>query len=628
LVGIVVVCLGALLLTLISGWKPNLGLDLQGGVSVVLKPVQRGTTKQTFSADKLEQTKDIIEKRVNGIGVAEPDVSVQGQTIVIAIPGLKNQKGVLDLVGKTAELRFRPVLEQPTGAPPANAESKIATLRKKLNIPDGVTAQQIYDDELAKSSTTTATGADGQPIAVTPDASTTTAVAAETPTTTAANGEGTGGKSSAKVGHFRDQDTTTTTAAATTTAADATTTTVAGGTTTTTVFVPKNQWSVDVSSKDFAELFQLEAAVTASKAEVTKAEDDLEKKEVTLYGKADKDGNRLKYKLGATLLKGKAIKDASASLNQQGAWVVNPVFKDGADGIDLFNAAAAQCNSGTSDVCPGLFPSSETGGKVGALAVVLDGEVISAPAINAASFSADRVEISGMNDQEEANDLALALKYGSLPVELEPQQLQTVSATLGSGALHAGLIAGLVGLGLVALYIIAYYRLLGVVTLASLLLSSALMYSIISYFGAKQGLALTLSGIVGIIVSVGVSLDSSVVYFENLKEDVRNGSTLRSTVDRSFTDAYSTIVKADSSSLIGAAILYFLSVGPVKGFAFYLALSTLLDLIMAYFFIRPATAALARSSLNQKPTLFGIPVDRPAASVPKPQEEANEGEVG
>ena len=167
------------------------------------------------------------------------------------------------------------------------------------------------------------------------------------------------------------------------------------------------------------------------------------------------------------------------------------------------------------------------------------------------------------------------------------------------------------------LFLIAYYRLLGLLTVGSLLCSSALLASIIRAFGEWQGLTLTLAGIVGIIVSIGVSLDSSVVYFENLKEDVRAGRTLRTTVGKSFTDAYGTIAKADFSSLIGATVLYVLSVGPVKGFAFYLALSTILDLVMAYFFLRPATALLARSGLGLRPALFGIGGVAVDATTPK-----------
>ena len=405
----------------------------------------------------------------------------------------------------------------------------------------------------------------------------------------------------------RRQSTTTTAAeAATTTAAPTATTTTAPGTvTTTTVYVPKNQWGIDVTDANFAKLYQLDQAVNNDAEKATAPADDKADAEVVLLGQPDTDGTRVKYKLGPTLLTGRAIETASAGL-ANGKWVVNPVYKDGKDGIDLFNKAAALCNAGAPE-CPGIA-AGEGGAQVGQLAVVLDGEVISAPAINAASFSRDQIQISGSFTEQSSKDLALALRYGSLPLELEPQTVQTVSATLGSGALRSGIIAGLIGLGVVVLYVIAYYRLLGAITVGSLILTAALLWAVVGLLGHYSGLALSLAGIVGIIVSIGVSLDSSVVYFENLKEDVMHGRSLRSAVDRSFDQAWGTIIKADVSSLIGAIILYVLSVGPVKGFAFYLALSTVIDLVLAYMFIRPATVLAARSKLGLRPALFGIPM--------------------
>jgi len=243
------------------------------------------------------------------------------------------------------------------------------------------------------------------------------------------------------------------------------------------------------------------------------------------------------------------------------------------------------------------------------MAIVLDSVVLTAPSINNASFARNSITISGAFTEQKAKDVATALRYGSLPLILEPQQVQTVSATIGKGALRAALIAGLIGLGFVALWMLFYYRILGAVTIVALTMSAMMMWTIISFLGTQVGLTLTLAGIVGIIVSIGVSLDSSVVHFENLKEDVRNGRSLRSTVDHSFATAFSTTVKADVSSLIGAVILYLLSIGPVRGFALFLAISTCLDLLTAYFFNRPVVALLGRTSWANHPEWFGIPVD-------------------
>lgn len=603
LITLVVIVVGLFMATLIVGNKPNLGLDLQGGVSVVLKPVVQGKANSNVPKESLEQTKSIIEKRVNAIGVGEPDVTIQGSTIVVQIPGIKDQQRALDLVGKTAELRFRPVL-QSTGTLRSKAEqksddAKITKLRAELNIPADSTAAAILKEE-----------ADARAPAPSDATVTTTPPAAISPTDST-TGSGTGGSRSAK---GRRQ------APTTTAAVDPVATTTAPAPTTTIDPTPKNSAGVKVfldssgePNPKFRDLVQLEQTRAGEKAGLTKPEDDLKDKPVTLADRSDridtKTGKSLGreiYSLGpvfsvvpgkAPYLTGKGIEDASAGV-ENGEWVVRPVFKEGPEGIDLFNAASAKCFAGDPTICPSKR-----------LAIVLDGRVISAPTIQTASFQRDQIQITGSFDSTSGNDLALSLRYGSLPLTLVPQQVETVSATLGQGALRAGLIAGALGLLLVAAYVFAYYRLLGLVTIGSLLLSSMSLWVIISFFGRVQGLTLTLSGIVGIIVSIGVSIDSSVVYFETLKEDVRGGRTLRTAVDKSFSVAYTTIVKADLSSLIGATILYVLSVGPVRGFAFFLGLATILDLFFAYFFMRPAVAVLGRSKLGHTPARFGIPLD-------------------
>ncbi len=182
----------------------------------------------------------------------------------------------------------------------------------------------------------------------------------------------------------------------------------------------------------------------------------------------------------------------------------------------------------------------------------------SAPTIQTASFEKDDIQISGSFTESEAKDLALALDYGSLPVNLEPQTVRTVSPTLGEDSLKAGLAAGLLGLVLVCLYMIFYYRALGIVVVLGLCVWAALLYSIISYLGV----ALSLAGVTGIVVSVGVTVDSYVVYFERLKDEVKAGRTLRSSTERAFSRAFRTILAADISSFIGAIVLFQLTVGP------------------------------------------------------------------
>ena len=620
LVATVFVIGGLFVLTLSLGYRPNLGLDLQGGVSVVLQPVVDGENATEVSKESLDQTKQIIEKRVNALGVGEPEVTTQGSTIVVQLPGIKDQERALELVGKTAELRFRPVVQNLAPAPTEDDQERIEELRAEMKVPEGTSALDVYNaEQTARGLPTIPDPGAPQPPAdpnaapaqVDPNAApATTAPATTAPPTTAATGDGTGGSRSAKVAKLRRQDPTTTTP-----------TTAPPPTTTTTIDpAPKNQYGVSVYAgpdgsidEKLQELLQLETASQQADLQTTPPEDDAADATVVLDGSPeDVDGKTVmpRYQLGATLLTGRAIEDAEAKLGgSAGAqWVVNPVFREGPDGIDLFNLAAGKCNSGGAE-CP-----------TQQLAIVLDGQVISAPTINEATFDRDKIEISGSFTEASAKDLATALRFGSLPLTLEAQQVQTVSATLGEGALQAVLIAGAIGIFLVIGYMVLYYRLLGTVTFGALVLQAMLLWSLVSLFGEWFGLTLTLAGIVGIVISVGVSLDSSIVFYESLKEDVRGGRTVRSAVDGSFSAAYGTIIKADMSSLIGAAVLYMLSIGPVRGFAFFLGVSTILDLVMAYVFTRPSVRLMARSGLGNRPPLFGIPVDdAPEAPVEAPE---------
>ena len=309
-----------------------------------------------------------------------------------------------------------------------------------------------------------------------------------------------------------------------------------------------------------------------------------------------KDGREnARYSLGPAAVVGSAVKTAQAEFNQNsGEWSVRVDFTG--DGGDKFKAISQSCVNRDA-TCPN-----------DQLAIVLDGVVQSAPTIQSdllTNFN-NTAQITGNFTQKEAKNLATVLRFGALPVQLERQAVQTVSATLGNDSLKAGIIAGAVGLGLVLLYMIAYYRALGIVVGIGLCVSGALLWSIVSYLGAKHGLALTLAGATGIIVSVGVTVDSYVVYFERLKDEIRSGKSVRSSVDRGFKRAYRTILAADLVSFIAAAVLYFLTVGPVRGFAFYLGLSTLLDLVTAYFFTRPMVVLLGRNRLFTEARFFGV----------------------
>ena len=339
---------------------------------------------------------------------------------------------------------------------------------------------------------------------------------------------------------------------------------------------------------------------------MTGPEDRTPEGNVTL---TDEEG--LVYELGPVALTGSALSGATAGL-QGTAWTVSPIFKAGENGIDKFNEIAAKCFAGD-PTCPAL----QQGGN-GQLGIVLDGVVLSAPSINVGSFERDQISISGSFDRESAESLAISLRFGSLPVELRPQQAETVSATLGQGALEAGIIAGLVGLLLALVYLSLYYRFLALVAAGGLVLAGAALWTIMSWVGAT----VTLAGLVGIVVSIGVTVDSAVVYFETIKESVRAGATVRGAAGRAFDDAWSTIVKANVSSLIGAVILYWLAVGPVRGFAFYLGAMTVLDLIAMYVFVFPATLVVSRSKLGERLSWLGIPTPAPDPSPTAPAASA------
>ncbi len=443
---ILLLAVGGLAAVLATHSKPLLGLDLQGGASVVLAPVKGAKA----SSETIDQAISIIRQRVDGVGVAEPDITRQGSNVVIQLPGVKDTDRVLALVGQTAQLRFRPVIS--TQPKPAAGQ------------PD--------------------------PVPVTPRE---------------------GDKPEAKV------------------------------------VLPGRQGSRDAI-----------------------------------------------FELGPALADGTIVATAKAVAPQtSGDWKVS--FQLTGKGAGIFDGIAAKCYPKPDPaVCP-----------TGSLGIVLDGVVKSAPSINTDKFNGTG-EISGTFSEREAKDLALVLRYGSLPVEFTKERSEAVSASLGKESLQAGLVAGAVGLGLVLIYMVLYYRALGVVVMLGLCVSGALLYSILTYLSKSSGLALSLAGATGVIVSVGVTVDSYIVYFERLKDDLRSGRSVKASVGRSFNRAWRTILVADGTSFIGAAILYFLTVGPVRGFALTLALSTALDVAIAWFFTRPMVALLGRSRFFTEARFFGL----------------------
>ncbi|MGO9964989.1 MAG: protein translocase subunit SecD [Acidimicrobiales bacterium] len=522
------VCFGALGGVMAAGWSPKLGLDLEGGLSVVFQPAQKATPAQ------LQTVVSIMQARANGLGLASPNIGTQGSNIVVQLPGVKNFSTVIKEIGNTAQLFFRPVL----------------------------CAANAYT---APSSTTT-----------------TTTLPKKTTTTTAA-------------------------------------TTSSTTTSTTTTTVPKSKKTggayVAPPACGSAYLYTTGTYSTSQDSNPGSAPDPALNSVPTTPPSQDKASRVVlicastanpcpeRYELGPTPYDGtvpatgEILASATAELQTTAGWVVNFTIK-------------SQYSAFFDTIAKKEYHLP--------LAIDLGGVVESAPTINAQSFGGSG-EISGDFTQPQAQALALVLKYGQIPIALTQATYTTVSPTLGKKSLQAGLLAGLLGLILVMLYTIFYYRALGVVVVLGLVSTGALIYAIICLLGATSaGLTLDLSGMTGLIVSVGITVDSYVVYFERLKDEVRSGRSVRSSVDRGFKSAYRTIVSADAVSFLGALVLWLLSIGAVRGFAFMLGLSTLVDVITAYTFTRPLVILLGRNRIFTDARGFGV-----ASGLAAPSEAAS-----
>jgi preprotein translocase subunit SecD len=292
----------------------------------------------------------------------------------------------------------------------------------------------------------------------------------------------------------------------------------------------------------------------------------------------DKTG-ALKYLLDKAAVQGTEIASASAGLSQSGGagWEVNLTFT---------SEGAQQFATVTGQLAQNQPPQNQ-------FAIVLDGLVESAPSVSQAIIGGNAV-IYGSFTADEAKALANVLKYGSLPVSLEVSSVQQISPTLGSDQLHAGLLAGALGLILVALYLLVYYRALGLVAVASLAVAALIAYELFVILGRQLGFTLSLAGVAGAIVAIGITADSFVVYFERIRDEIREGRSLRAAGDAGWIRARRTILAADFVSFLAAVVLYFLSVGSVRGFAFTLGLTTLIDVLVAFMFTRPLVSLLMR----------------------------------
>jgi preprotein translocase subunit SecD len=503
ILAVLIISFGSFAGVVAAKWTPRLGLDLAGGLSVVYQ------TEHHVSASDLSETVNILNNRVNGLGVSGAQVNTTGTNeITVAIPGLKDPAAVLSAIGQTARLNFRPVLCYAPPYTPAKSTQGDAAQPAPGPLPASCPAPyQLVTSNLSGS-------------------------------TASENG----------VGYDVGAD--------------------------------PALASYPTSTSDSPNAVVLQNG---------------------LVGSAFKG----RYLEGPAELSGNAVKTASAQLSPTGQWVVD---------IALTGPGSNAWNSMTMRYFHEI------------IGIELDGVVQTAPITQStqgtwSSFGGE-VEISGNFTQQSAQSLAIALQYGSLPVALKQLTSQTVSPTLGKSALVAGLGAGITGLVLVLLYVLAYYRALGLVVISGLAITAALLWAIISWLGhTSVAPSFDLAGITGLIVSIGITVDSYIVYFERLKDESRSGRTVRTSVERGFKSAWGTVWAADFVSLLAAVVLYLVAVGDVKGFAFFLGLSTILDMAITWFYTRPLVILLGQSHRSEGGGRFGIaralgaPVRRSAADV-------------
>ncbi|MFN2535180.1 MAG: protein translocase subunit SecD [Pseudonocardiaceae bacterium] len=506
---------------------PKLGIDLQGGTRVTL--TARTVDGRPPSRESLDQARQIIEQRVNGIGVSGAEVVLDGVNLIITVPGENGDQA--RTLGQTAKLYFRPVVSEEPAGTPAPAPGGKSAGGSNPAVPSGSPAPSPSSGEPAPVAPQLAQQPPPTP----------------TPSPTPAPPVGSVPADSASPE----------------------------------VAEQIRQARARLQSTDPAVEQQALATLNCAGPNPLRGNDDPNLPLVT----CDQHGTA-KYLLGPAFLSGEQISNASSGPRSDGpGYEVRLNLKT--QGEDVW----------------GQYTSANVGKQA---AFVLDTEVVSAPQITAAIPPGEQTRITGSFTQAEAKNLADVLKYGSLPLSFQSSESETVSATLGLSSLRAGLLAGALGLVVVFVYCLFYYRALGVLTILSLALSGIIVYAVLVLLGRWIGFTLDLAGVAGFIVAIGITADSFVIFFERLKDEVRDGRTFRSAVPRAWVRARRTILTADAVSFLAAAVLYVLAVGQVKGFAFTLGMSTVLDLVVVFLATHPLVAMASQSPLLSQPALSGL----------------------
>lgn len=590
-----------------GGWKdrlePRLGLDLVGGTRLTLEATNTVDGKPPTAAN-LEEARQIIENRVNAFGVAEAEVVTEGnRNIVISLPG---QNRDLTDVGEAAELRFRKVLKATDGsgaaaAPAPTASATPAPSGSATPAPSG-SATPKPSGSAPKATASPSAGGQGG-MAPTPSAS----AAAPTPSATPSAASPSPSASAEPVPQSVEQQ-----RKAIEQKVGAAAWAAASG-----LQAPADLTadpSLAAKLKPFGTLSPQEVAVLPVGMQfnvptITCAQLDdrpaASIKDENQQAVACESG--AKYLLDKAKVLGTDVKNASAQLDQTSAWVVSLNFTG--KGQEKWTALTREAFTNEGQACDQTALGQDGKCRV---AVVLDNEIVSSPEIQGV-LTGDS-QITGSFDNKSANALASQLRYGALPVTFEPQEQQNVTATLGDSHLKAGLLAAGIGMLLVIIYSFFYYRLLGSVIFLSLVLSALLVFGALVVLGRSIGFTLTLAGIAGMIVSLGVAADSFVIYFERLKDEIREGRSPRSAVPRAWVRARRTIISANAITLMSAVVLYIVSVGAVKGFAFALGLATILDLVVVFLFRHPIMTMFARTRAFLSPRVSGLGRALPARS--------------
>lgn len=550
---------------------PKLGLDLEGGAQVILKAQTENGKAPTKAS--MDQARQIISNRVNGLGVSSAEVVTQGNDrIVVSVPGA----GADDIkdVGGTALLQMRPLLMEPVSAAPAPSGSGSPA-------PSASASGSASPTGSAKPSTTASPSTTAKPA-----------------------GSGTASTSPSPRGRIVPHAAATTSPAAPSASSPAPSASPSqpspsgsaapspsgSGSAAVDPSAPVDQWKqlgftppttpAALAAMPADRQAKLKAAIDAWPCNDTTKPLDVPSKPMITCDQA----NQTKYLLGPVIVPGTEVKTARA--DPPGAspgkfsWTVS---------LDLKPKGQAAWADYTSKHNVTVSPN-DIGNQV---ADTLDTKVIVASTIQ--STIAGTTEISGNFDEASATNLANSLKYGALPLSFVQQSATSVSPTLGIEQMKAGLLAGGIGLFLVVIYSLLYYRALGLVTVVSLAVSGGLTYAMLVILGEQIGFTLTLAGIAGFIVAVGITADSFVVFFERIKDEVHEGRTMRVAIPRAWERSRRTILSADTVSFLAAATLYYFAAGEVKGFAFTLGLSTVIDLIVVFLFTHPLVALFSRS---------------------------------